>query len=368
MMVWSIAQAVVMFKMGGNYPPFMSAIKGALVNQSIINGSGRIAGLSWEASWLADQFVMLYLPFWLAATFHRTSVFPKLWKISVENILLVVGVALFYYTSPRIGGAAFLLMLSYLFLRVNLVVYRWVIQRFSGLWRAVAHPRLFQSGVGLLVALGFLGAYVGFSAGIFKVLSQHDWRLRILANASLSSEEMRQITAFNENSLFYAGIRFAFLERTVYWMDGWHIFNDYPILGVGLGNAGYYFMPRLPAIGWASIEVRRVIYENAGLPNIKSMWYRLLAETGVAGAAIFIVWLLGLWHSARSSSHSPDRTMKTVTLAGQLALIAFIFEGFSIDSFGIPYLFLMAGIIASAGWIYRKQTCCAAQSERTGGE
>ncbi len=368
MMAYSTAQAVVMLKLGDQYPPFLAAIKDALVTQSLLTGSGRIGGLTWEASWLADQFVMLYLPLWLAATFQGTSVFPKLWKLSVENILLVVGIVLFYLTSPRIGGAAFLLMVSYLFLRVNVAVYRWIIRKVSGIWQSMAHPRLLRAGIGALVAIGFISVYALMTVGAFRILSQRDWRLNLISNFSLSSDEGQRLTKFNEDSLFYAGYRFAFLERTVYWMDGWHIFNDFPMFGVGLGNAGYYFFPRIPSIGWATVEIRAVVYRNAGLPNIKSMWYRLLAETGIVGFTIFIVWLLGLWLSARSSLNSRDGTMKTIALAGQLALIAFIFEGLSIDSFGFPYLFLIAGLIASTGWISRHQARSAASSEEFGGE
>ena len=55
------------------------------------------------------------------------------------------------------------------------------------------------------------------------------------------------------------------------------------------------------------------------------------------------------------SLRSPDATLKTIALAGQLALLAYVFEGFSVDTFGLPYLFVMAGLVASAGMIYRQQ-------------
>jgi O-antigen ligase len=98
------------------------------------------------------------------------------------------------------------------------------------------------------------------------------------------------------------------------------------------------------------------------------MWYRLLAETGTVGFVLFVIWLLGLWFSSRSFLNSRDGTMKTIALAGQLALVAFIFEGFSIDSFGFPYLFFQAGLIASAGWIFRQQARGADCPEGTGSE
>jgi hypothetical protein len=153
--------------------------------------------------------------------------------------------------------------------------------------------------------------------------------------------------------LFFFGQRFAFLERTVYWMTGWHIFSDYPFLGVGLGNSGYFFASHLPAIGWKTYEIRGILFQNSTLANIKSFWYRLLAETGLAGFPIFLAFLILLWFSARSSQHSQNRMIQSVSLAGRLAILAFVFEGLSVDSFGLPYLWVITGLLASAGWIFR---------------
>ena len=47
--------------------------------------------------------------------------------------------------------------------------------------------------------------------------------------------------------------------------------------------------------------------------------------------------------------------MKTITFAGQLALLAFIGEGFSIDSFAMPYLWVIAGLIAAIALISRRE-------------
>jgi len=353
LLVWSVAQAMVVIGFRWQYPAWMDWIRTALVTQSNMAGNPRLAGLTWEPSWFAHQLNMLYLPLWLAASYQRTTVFPRLWKISVENIFLVLGVVVFFLGSPRIGGVAFMLVLFYLFLMFNVAVYRWVIHRLTPLWSALKRPGLIKFGVGVVLVIGFIGMYVGFSALVLKVVSERDWRVALLIKSPLSQSEIQQLSALNENTLFYLGLRFAFMERTVYWMDGWRIFNDYPLLGVGLGNAGFYFIPRLPAVGWSSIEVRAIVNANAGLPNIKSIWYRLLAETGLVGFSIFVTWLLVLWSSASKSLRSRDDTLRTVALAGQLALLAFVFEGFSVDTFGLPYLFIMAGLIASAGWVIR---------------
>lgn len=356
LLLWSVAQAIIVFLFNYQYPAFMDAIKTALVTQSTMVGNPRLAGLTWEASWFAHQLNMLYLPLWLAATYQRTSVFPRVWKISVENIFLVFGMGVFFLSSPRIGGAACMLMLLYLFIKFNIAIYRWIIQRLARLWRSFGPLQLIKIGVGVVLVVLFIAVYFGFSVGVLKIVSKRDWRVGLIVNSPLSQSEIQQLGSFNENALYLLGIRFAFLERTVYWMDGWRIFNDHPILGVGLGNAGYYFVSHLPAVGWSSYEIRAVVYQNDSLPNIKSIWFRLLAETGIVGFSLFVTWLLVLWSSANKRLCSQDATIKTVALAGQLALLAYIFEGFSVDTFGLPYLFVMAGLVASTGGILRRQT------------
>jgi hypothetical protein len=158
----------------------------------------------------------------------------------------------------------------------------------------------------------------------------------------------------DENTLLYFSNRLAFLERMVYWISGWNIFRDFPWLGVGLGNAGFFFLDHTPTFGWGSYEVRILLIDSAVIPNIKSLWVRLLAETGVLGFATFTTWFYLLFRSARLTYRSQQPVLRTLALTGQLALVAFIGEGFSIDSFAMPYLWVIAGLVSAAGLVYRQ--------------
>jgi hypothetical protein len=133
------------------------------------------------------------------------------------------------------------------------------------------------------------------------------------------------------------------------------VFNQFPWLGVGLGNAGFFFPSLAPPMGWATFEIRNVLFYLTQLPNVKSFWFRLLAETGIIGFSVFISWLYMLFQSSRLSQHSQYSAIKTLALAGQLSLLAFIGEGFSIDSFAMPYLWIMAGLIAAMGLLVRQE-------------
>jgi hypothetical protein len=92
------------------------------------------------------------------------------------------------------------------------------------------------------------------------------------------------------------------------------------------------------------------------------MWIRIFTETGLIGMAFFSGWLYTLWSSAKITESSPNRQTKTIALAGQLALVAFLIEGFSIDSFALPYLWVAAGLATAGVHVYRTSLTNASHS------
>jgi hypothetical protein len=360
LVIWALLQAYFMFKGWDGYPGWMQRIQNLLVYKSpqVELVYGRVNGLTYEASWFAHQMVMLYLPLWLAATYQRTSAFKfRLFRLSLENILLLLGIVVFFLSSPRVGMISLLLSLGYLYLILNLAIFKRVVGAIMALpW--VKHQR-FQRQIKVLiaalVALLFLASYAGLLAAVVFVSSRRDWRLSMMLSYPLSKEEILGALTLKEDVLLYLSIRWAFMERMIYWVTGWRIFQSYPWLGVGLGNAGFFFLQHVPNLGWASVEVRSLFYRLKAFPNIKSFWVRLLAETGLVGFSVFVTWIYLLLRSARLSYRSANPVLKTLALAGQLSLIAFIGEGFSIDSFALPYLWVMTGLISAVGLVYRQE-------------
>src|SRR4030042_4146853 len=319
---------------------------------------GRVNGLTYEASWFAHQMVMLYIPLWLATAYHKTSAFAfRVFHISVENILLVFGLAAFFLSSPRIGLVSLLLMVFYLFLRLNLSIHHKIVEFVTSRQFIVQHglSQARRTWIQLLTSISIVMVYIVVLIGVFFFAVQRDWRLNILVTEPPRVHEMVGRLTLDQNTILSLSHRFIFLERTVYWFSGWNVFNQYPWLGVGLGNAGFFFPKLAPAIGWATFEIRNVLFYLTQLPNVKSFWFRLLAETGLVGFSIFVTWLYVLFQSSKFSQRNPSRTIKAFALAGQLALLAFIGEGLSIDSFAMPYLWVIAGLIAAISMIYRHE-------------
>jgi O-antigen ligase len=155
-------------------------------------------------------------------------------------------------------------------------------------------------------------------------------------------------STIKEYSFLYYANQLVFAERIVFWLAGWEVFNDFPILGVGLGNAGFFFPQKLSAFSWGLTEVRMLVYQWTAPPNIKSLWVRLLAETGILGFAFFVSWWYVLWKSGRFLLSQKDRLLRTIGMAGLFVLIGFIIEGFSVDTFALPYFWVSFGLLTAA--------------------
>jgi O-antigen ligase len=184
--------------------------------------------------------------------------------------------------------------------------------------------------LGLLLAAGLLLLAAGF------VMSKVDPRMKTLFNLS----------ALREFSLMRYANQLVFAERVVFWETGWNIFNDFPVFGVGLGNAGYFFPQKLSYFAWGLTEIRTLMFQSTTIPNTKSLWIRLLAETGILGAALFMSWLYVVWASALRL-YKKSGLAGTVGLAGLFVLVGLLAEGFSVDTFALPYFWVSFGIVTA---------------------
>ncbi len=358
-LLWIIPQVFYILKQADQYPPWLDQLQSwfVVISPSFSPRYGRINGLTYEASWFAHQMVLIYLPIWIAASYYRTSAFKfRIFRISIENILLAFGLISFFLSSPRIGLISLLLMFIYMFFRLNLVIYQKMVriisnQDFYTRRKSAIYSQTFLRGV---TSFFIIIVYLMLIAGVVFFVSQRDWRMSILVSEPPSVKEIIGVLTLDQDTLLNISHRLVFMERMIYWLNGWNIFNQYPWLGVGLGNAGFFFPKYAPAVGWETIEIRNVLFYLSQLPNVKSFWFRLLSETGLVGFSVFISWLYVLFQSTRFTHHNPDASIKTFALAGQLALLAFIGEGFSIDSFAMPYFWVITGVVVSIAMIYRR--------------
>ena len=338
------------------FPEWLISFRRFLAVQSLnVFSSNRVSGFAYEPSWFAQEFSLIFFPLWLSAVYQRKSIFKfRLWFIQIEDILLVAGLIVFGLGSPRIGLLAFVLSVAYigylLFRDLHKKILKWLLNRRK-------HPFRHQFLMKFLLAFLLISIIVvgtgSLLAGYILSASRWDDRFQTLL------DEMMSIASINVFQLSEAEIMayakdFVFLERVVYWSAGWKVFNSHPF-GVGLGNAGFYLGERFHGAGYDSPEIRDLLYRANYLPNTKNLWTRLLAETGFIGLAVFLIWLYILWRSSALMRKSQSTVLRIMGLAGQLFLLAYLVEGFSMDSFAMPYQWVMAGLISAGGLIARRE-------------
>ena len=336
MLLWSLAQLYVLFLSGREYPGWMLSLQDALSTKSLLTFSymHRASGFTFEPSWLAHQLNVFYLPYWLAATLTGTTAFGKrLWHISAENVLLVSGVAVLLGSLSRIGLLTLLLLATYLFFCFTSFLARRLAKRFR-------RPQ----AAALAIGAGLFLLYLLLAVGLVYGMSFLDPRLRIIFN-------MEKIPS----DWFALARNLNFAERVSYWSVGFHAFGEYPVFGVGPGNAGFFYSQAIPTAARTLPEMLKIETQMSSLPNVKNLWLRLLGETGLAGFGLFAAWLTVLWSGAKFLQSRSTPLYRTAGWMGLLAVLALVGEGFSIDSFALPYYWIAFGILTAASFAARRE-------------
>ena len=329
-LAWCALQAFFWYGFN-HYPQWMFNFQGLISDRVLYRQ--RLNGFALEPSWLAHQMNMLYLPLWLSCTMHQHSFHKfRIWKFTLENLLLGGGMIVLFLSLSRVGFAAFFMMLAIVAVILHGKIVAYIQTLIS---RIVKNQKREFSKRIISVLLIFF--YIILVFIVLYVFSKIDPRMENLFNFSFAQD--------NPVLRFFNELKFG--DRVIYWLTGWNIFNYYPILGVGLGNAGYYFPKYLPAYGWSLVEVEYLLHRTTLLLNIKSLWLRLLAETGLVGFSLFLGWLFSFVPVFIDKMRSIHKLTRILGLMGVFILAALVFEGFSIDSFAMPYWWISLGITAT---------------------
>ncbi|MBQ6504798.1 MAG: O-antigen ligase family protein [Flexilinea sp.] len=325
---WTLLQAFFWYK-DNHYPAWMQQIQFTLSIGSLYRQ--RFVGFTLEPSWLAHQLNLLYLPFWFAASLTGYSAFRfRLKFLTVERALFLIGTLVLFLTLSRVGLAAFLITVGFalLFFFKNLI--KKLTRNFSREKRGL---------ISVITAIGIILLLAGAAYGILRLLMKLDFRMSGLFSIDLKGRS---------DPVFYLAEKLSLAARFVYWDGGITIFNEHPLTGVGLGHAGYYLPNALNDYAYRLVEVRDLLYRSNTLLNIKSLWIRILAEGGILSFSCFFIWYLRSLLGNMLSLNSSDRVRSTAAWMGCFTLLAFLLEGFSLDTFALPYFWFSTGIAASA--------------------
>jgi len=292
----------------------------------------RISGLTYEPKWFAEQLCFLLIPWLLASVLSGCSVFRRRWRgLSVEFFLLVWASVVLLFTYSR-SGLFVLLMLFLLggwFYREKLIVH---IKRWEA--KSRINGKLFlAAGLGVILVAAALVIYV--------VGMQNNYFSRLWTYWSAEQEARGDYLEY-----------IAFRQRMVYAETAYRMYEAYPILGVGLGNYAFFFESMLPNRPWhRQPDILRQLSQVEGRTKLitpKNLFLKILAESGTLGFAAFGVFCLTLLGIALSSSNNQEPFQSMWNKAGMFGLVAFAVFSFSYDSFVIPNMWVVFGLITAA--------------------
>jgi O-antigen ligase len=302
----------------------------------------RISGFAYEPSWLAGQIVTLYLPWLMAALLMRFRALDSekravVYRLSpfVEPLLLVAALTALLMTYSRSGLAVAVLAGAVTFMLVG----GGMVRAFGGWVRAGFDRQRWTSKMAALQAAG--------SRILMAVLA-----VAILGAAGLFLADKGYIAAFfksDKTNLFDYAVDVYLGPRLAYATAALTAFQEYPLTGVGLGASGFWIYPNMP--NWVLAGVPEISEQLSPLsnlyPNPKNLYVRLLAETGLAGFALFLAFYLTVLAEALSLLRGSG-TARWLAAAGIFALAAVMLQGISQDSFAMPEMWLTLGILIGA--------------------
>ncbi|MGH2619901.1 MAG: O-antigen ligase family protein, partial [Anaerolineales bacterium] len=343
-LLWSAAQAWYILFIEGYIPPLLNQIHRWLSVRDLF--WDRVTGLAFEPSWFGNQLVTLYLPLWLASVVTGISAFGRTRKFMlVEAGCSIVAVVMLLLSRSRLSLVSFLLMLAAL---TGYGLWRatgWLVKR---TWRSVpvSASRLSRGLQPVLLLVGVFALSAGLVA-VARAAIERDPRTSRLLSTPSQLDSIRIESPYE--TVYAVANRAAFAERLVYWRAGFWPFERYPVLGVGLGNAGFFFEDGLPAYAHRLVEIQNLLDPaNRNFPNPKSLWLRVLAETGLVGFSAFLIWLGVLAVGGITLIKGGVGIDRAIGVAGLLAILAQLSEGFSLDTFALPQLWIMLGLLTAA--------------------
>ncbi|MBN1145826.1 MAG: O-antigen ligase family protein [Anaerolineales bacterium] len=291
----------------------------------------RISGMTYEPKWFAEQICFLLLPWLLGAILTRRSLFRWRYKwVTIEWLLLGWSTVILIFTYSRTG----------LFTLVILAVLGYFLFRLYTQEKLAKKPPKSK----WRLALEIISLTVGMIGALVLVGSQNTYFSRLWRYWTEAETRNKTYLEF-----------IAFQQRFAYWITAYRTFETSPLLGVGLGNYAFYFDEMLPNQSWhLQPEIIRQITpaeDRDRLITPKNLYARLLAETGLLGTVVFTTFVLAiigcllfLWFS-----QSPDE--QYWGMSGSLAMVVFAIVIFSFDSFALPNMWIVFGLITAAAHI-----------------
>lgn len=198
------------------------------------------------------------------------------------------------------------------------------------------------AGVVLLSVLGRGISFRKASLGVLPLLAiawialPDDFAQRLTTLSQLlpgAEEVLRPDSSFGERKLFTAA--------------AWRMFEDYPLIGIGVGNYGFHFLEFAARVG---SDARLYVTPTEGYyPH--SLYLEVAAETGVVGLLVFGLALAAsfiyLWRARGWLLSAGDQSSAGLATACSIALSGYLLSSLFLHGHFIRYWWLLAGFTAA---------------------
>jgi O-Antigen ligase len=353
---WGSLQALYVIHFSPRYFAILNRLQTFISSRKLF--TTRISGMTYEPKWFAEQICFLLFPWLLGSVLTRRSQFSWRYKwITVELILLVWAAVILVFTFSRTGLFILigLTVLAFIFFRHDILDRRYRIreQKESGIQPVKSTRRIWRQKKGYIILEAALIASI-LMAVLFVIGSQNPYFSRFWRYFTEAKKRNRTYLEF-----------IAVEQRFIYLETGLRMFSDYPLLGVGLGNYAFYFDQSLPDQLYSQQpEIIRQTTPVEGRDRLitpKNLLARLLAETGFLGTSTFLtfilaivgctVYLLRFSPVAKQPDLSRASEQRFWGMSAFLSLMVFSVIIFSFDSFALPNMWVVFGLITAAAHI-----------------
>jgi O-antigen ligase len=284
--------------------------------------TNRISGLAYEPAWLAGQLATVYLPVLFAAVLTKTRLTRAGW---LEPVLLGLSALLLLSTYSRGGILIGFAVAALTFLLIGRELLRRAWAWFFGGFR--------RGAAGWLLRLGLIAALIGVLGGAFAFLSQKNYFRRLW---EVSADNLTDyLVDINAGS------------RSAYSVGALAAYHAHPLTGVGPGASGFWIYDNLPDWSLTTVpEIARQLNPESRLyPNPKNMYVRLLAEAGLAGFVLYLLFQFSVLGDALTALQRGG-AFRFPGIAGLFAWLAIALYNLTQDSFATPNLWIIPGVLA----------------------
>lgn len=330
---WGTAQMVFVLHYNHAYFSLLSRMQRWVSMRKLF--PTRISGMTYEPNWFAEQICFFMLPWLLASVLRGYSVFTWRWRrITVEWLLLGWSLVLIVFTYSRAGliNLILLVFLTLLLFRVKKPAQNKRQLSIGSIWL----KRVIEALLAVIVLVSAI-YYAGMKNSFFSRM----WKYWV-ENNQTSVERYLEYIGF--------GARIAYGEAAL------RIYAALPFFGVGLGNYAFYFEEMIPDQPLARTpELLKIVSPEEGrdrLITVKNFYFRLLAETGLLGTGSFAVFLVAILGCVLYLWWSNDSQQKYWGTGGMLGMLVFAISAFTFDSFTLPNMWIVFGLITAAAGIF----------------